>query len=232
MRCCANCEWSISPKLEDAIMKEQGYNENDLDRPHAGDCVLGITHDENFCCKEHSYIEGMEEYENFIFYDETYLGAGYLIISTLDEEIQKFMKIIIVNNSGFPYLMIRGFEKDSYDDLKEKFRKIEFTFQKEEPAYEIVSKLAKSLNDKSVYSIDPIEQGKNNLKVESWMSEASITLKKDVFGVKHATNFIDILLGDNDTCKCYSALLEFYKELSRLSIPIAKEEDIKKLLKK
>lgn len=64
MKCCANCEWSISPELEDEIMEEQGYKENDPNRPHAGDCVIGMKHDENYYCKSHQYIDGMEEYEN------------------------------------------------------------------------------------------------------------------------------------------------------------------------
>lgn len=231
MKCCANCEWSISPELEDEIMKEQGYDMNDLTRPKAGDCVLGMTYDKNYCCSKHIYIEGMEENENYIFYDEEYLGIGYLIVTTLDEEVVKFIKISITNNSVFPCFIVRGFEKDSYDSLDNEFRTIKFTFQKDEPIYELVSKFAKSINNEKLYSIDSNEQGKNNLQLESFINEASIILSKDILGVKHATNFIDVLLGDSDTCKYYEQLLEFYKDLSELPLTTLKEEDIKKLLK-
>jgi len=50
MKCCANCEWSISPELEEESLEEQGYQEDDINRPHAGDCVIGMEHDKNYYC--------------------------------------------------------------------------------------------------------------------------------------------------------------------------------------
>jgi len=61
MKCCANCEWSISPELEEEILEEQGYQEDDINRPHAGDCVIGMEHDENYYCSSHQYLQGIEE---------------------------------------------------------------------------------------------------------------------------------------------------------------------------
>ncbi|MBE6153030.1 MAG: hypothetical protein E7166_02215 [Firmicutes bacterium] len=65
MKCCSNCEWSISPELEDEIKEEQRYDENDLNRPHAGDCVIGMKPNKNYYCDSHQYIQGMEE-ENIL----------------------------------------------------------------------------------------------------------------------------------------------------------------------
>ncbi len=64
MKCCANCEWSISPELEEEIMEEQRYEEDDPNRPRAGDCVIGLKHDENYYCSSHQYIQGYEEYDD------------------------------------------------------------------------------------------------------------------------------------------------------------------------
>lgn len=65
MKCCANCEWSISPELEDEIMEEQRYKEADPNRPHAGDCVILMNPDNNYYCESHQYIQGYEEFDNF-----------------------------------------------------------------------------------------------------------------------------------------------------------------------
>ena len=65
MKCCSNCEWSISPELEDEIKEEQRYDENDPNRPHAGDCVIGMKPNKNYYCDSHQYIQGMEE-ENIL----------------------------------------------------------------------------------------------------------------------------------------------------------------------
>lgn len=64
MKCCANCEWGISPELEEEIMAEQGYKEDDPNRPHAGDCVIGMKHDEKYYCSSHLYIQGYEKYDD------------------------------------------------------------------------------------------------------------------------------------------------------------------------
>lgn len=54
---CANCDWSISPELEDDIMEEQGYNEFD-DYPCAGTCCLGRKKD-NLTCDLHYCESGI-----------------------------------------------------------------------------------------------------------------------------------------------------------------------------
>ena len=113
MRCCANCEWSISPELEDEIMEEQGYEEEDINRPKAGDCVLGMQHNDNFVCSEHLYSAGPLSTD--IMYDEQYMGSGYLIITSYYDELVRFMKISGLGNHNFPVFKIRAFEKDSKD---------------------------------------------------------------------------------------------------------------------
>jgi len=73
MKCCSNCEWSISPELEDEIKEEQRYDENDPNRPHAGDCVIGMQHDKNYYCSSHQYIQGMEE-ENSLLNENKHIN--------------------------------------------------------------------------------------------------------------------------------------------------------------
>ena len=61
MKCCANCEWCISPDLEEEIMQEQGYTQDDPNKPYAGECSIGMQHNGNYYCSSHTYLDGMEE---------------------------------------------------------------------------------------------------------------------------------------------------------------------------
>lgn len=229
MRCCANCEWCISKELEEEIIEEQGYNEEDFDRPHAGDCSLGMKHDENYYCSFHHYIEGMEEYENEVYYDEQYLAHGYLIISKLDGEIMRYIKISSYGEGGYPKFIIRGYEKNSKDKPEQHYRNIYFTIKRNEPLYKPLCIFANNLNQQVLYSIDPSEQGKNHLEINCDREEAIITLSKDVYGVKNATDFIDINLGDNDSCKNYEEVNSFYNNLSSIALK-SNQDEIKKIL--
>jgi len=120
VKCCKNCFWSFTPEDEEYL---EGYSEEDPNRPQAGDCVLGQMHNNDYYCEAHQYIDGMEEYKTYIFYDKTYLGPGYFIIQKIDDEIIRFMKIYILKDNGFPEYSIRAYEKNSYDKPEQKFRK-------------------------------------------------------------------------------------------------------------
>lgn len=230
MKCCANCEWNISPELEEEILREQRYDETDPNRPHAGDCCIGMKHNETYYCKYHQYLQGYEEYENIVLYDDKCFGPGYYIITKLDDEIIKYMKISIIQESGFPFFQIIGFEKNSVDKPDESFRKIQFTVEKNDPLYKIIGNLAKNTNNQKIYSIDQTFQGKNNLSAKCDIEESFLILEKDIYGVKYETDSINILLGDNDSCKNYKAISNFYNELSSISLRKAKENEIKRLL--
>lgn len=229
-RCCGNCFWSFTPYDEEEL---EGYSEDDLNRPQAGDCCLGREHDENFCCSEHSYIDGMEEYNTYVLYDDKYLGPGYLIISELDGEVIKFMKISVSGDSGFPSFSIRAYEKDSLDTVDQQFRDVTFTVGCDEPLYGVFYDLLIGLNGNFIVSVDPVNQGKGHLYTTMFgKSEASLIVSKDVYGAKNSTDFVDILVGDNDSCSLYSQVTKFYNDLSTIAVGKTKDEDIKKLLLK
>ena len=228
MRCCANCFWGFTEDDENNL---EGYDEYDLNKPKAGDCCIGQEHDENYCCKEHQYIDGMEEYENIILYDEEYLGKGYLIVSKLDNKIIKFLKICKFEENEFPQYFIRAYEKDRVDNPNEEFRDIIISTLDDDPLYDVIRNFTININREKINTIDVFNQGKNYMEADYSLFDASLTLYKDVYGVKHATDFIDITIGDNYTCNYYQAITTFYNDLSKISKGKTKEEDIKKLLK-
>lgn len=232
MKCCGNCEWSISPETEREILEEQCYDEDDVNRPRAGDCCIGMQHNGNYYCDSHLYIEGTEEYTNFVIYDEEYLGKGYIIVTKLDDEIVKFVKISIYSENGFPFFSIRGYEMKSSDSPNEEFRKINITVKQNELLYELLHNFGKKLNNKKIYSIDSNVYGKNNLSIKNGIDEVSLILEKDVFGVKNANDFIDILIGDNYSCENYYDVLNFYNELSKISPKNESFSDLKKIILK
>ena len=231
-RCCGNCEWSISSDMEENILRESGYDYDDPNRPKAGDCCLGQEHDENYCCGHHLYIEGMEEYDTVVLYDDNFFGPGYLIVSKLDDEIVKFMKISTYGEGCFPNVVIRAYEKGKVDTPDESFRTIEFEVDKDSPLYGVFYNFASSIGNKRVYSSDPANHGKNHFYVSECNRKLSLNFVKDVYKVKNSTDFVDIFVGDNDSCPEYLQVIEFYKNLSTISVGKAQEEDIKMLIKK
>ena len=228
MKCCGNCFWSFNQEDENFL---EEYDEFDANIPQAGDCCIGQDHGGSYCCPHHSYIEGMEDYENYVVWDEAYFGNGYLIVSKLDDEIVKFIKIGEVIN-GFPQFYIRAYEKDSFYDPKEEFRKVEIKVNKNEPLYNVLVNFANALNGNSIYSIDSSIQGANHLSVKGYTNEASIIVNKDVYGVRNSTDFVDILIGDKCSCAFYDEFLNFYNNLSTISVEKSHDKDIKQLLLK
>lgn len=225
MKCCKNCFWSFTEEDEKEV---EGYNDDDPNKPQAGDCCLGRDHGGAYYCSSHSFIDGMEEYENYVIYDEEYFGPGYIIVSKLNDKIIKFLKIVKVGEGGFPQFYIRAYEKDSKDNPNDIFRDIEIKAYEEEPLYSVIKTLDKNLNKNRVFTIDSYNQGKNNISSNSGLYNTTITISKDIYGVKNATDFIDVFIGDNDTCEYYYAIYTFYNDLSKIATK--NKDDIKKLL--
>lgn len=220
-RYCSNCFWGFNEEDERNL---EGYKEDDPNRPQAGDCCLGM--DSNLCtCSYHEYIDGLEEYETFIEYDETYYGSGYFIITKLDDEIVRFMKISSFSEGESSKFKVIGYEKN----LDENSHKLVFKVSSEHPLYEILCKLNKSIGKDKLYSIDK-SYGDSFLEINSYLNEASIILNKDILAFNNSTDFCEILLGDNYTCNYYDAICEFYNNLEKKASMKPNTEDLKRLL--
>ena len=185
-------------------------------------------------CEEHQYIEGLEEEKNYILYDKNYLGPGYFIINMQNNEISKFIKIYTTNNDGFPHYSIRAFSPNAKDKPEETFTNIEFTFRDIEDykngLYEAFNDLYKNINS-NIETIDPRQQGKNNISFVSTTKTIKVIFSKDIWhGKQHPTDFIDINLGDNYSCKNYDAINQFYNSLAYITPNQAKKQDIEKIL--
>lgn len=181
-------------------------------------------------CEVHTYIEGMEEYKTYVMYDDSYLGSGYFIVSELDGEIVKFAKIYSSNCLGFPYYNVRAYEKGSIDQYWQQFRNIKMSADTDEELFSVFSNLASALQGSRIKSIYPSNQGQNNISANQSEWDATISFSKDVDGVKYATDFIDINIGDNITCEHYEAINNFYQSLAKSSTKQSNKEDIKKVL--
>ena len=235
MKCCGNCEWSISPCDEEQIMEEQCYDEDDLARPRAGDCCLNVEHNGRFVCDNHKYLnDGLETY---VLYDDKYMGCGYFIIYQYNGEIIKFLKIYKTECFGFPSYSIRGYEADCTDKEylleDKKFREIEFevsNFSSQLELFEVIKNLANRLNNDRIYTIN-YEHGMNNFCAEVYKDTAFLILAKDIWKVKMPSDFIDVQLGDYLTCDKYEEVSLLFNDLAEISSGIAKEDTIKKILK-
>lgn len=183
----------------------------------------------------------MDNEKTYVLYDELYFGKGYLIINEKNNEIIKYIKITVKNEFGLPHFLIRGYEKGVYDEDNQIFRELTIQIREYEnpELYRILEKLSLEIAHEKISTIDESNQGKNYFDVKLENNEndleynaAILTLYKDIYGVKNATDFIDIDLGDNDTCLFYSAVYGFYSDLGQMVKRSTNEKDIKKLLRK
>jgi len=181
---------------------------------------------------ESNFSQEIGKDDIFVLYDDKYFGPGYLIVSKLGDEIIKFIKISTYGEGGFPNIVIRGYEKGKVDIPDVPFRNISIDVQKESTLYDVFYNLANSIGNKKIYSSNPTEQGTNHMYVVETSSKVSLNLVKDVYGVKCATDFVDIFIGDYYSCEEYLHILEFYKNLSTISLGKTNEIDIKQMIKK
>lgn len=183
-------------------------------------------------CIQHQFIDGYENEKNYYFYDATYLGPGIFIINECNNEIIKYFKIYIMNDSSYPNYAIRAFSKEGKDLPDEEYNNIEFIFRNREDdeLFNILSILSQNING-AITTIDELEQRKNHLSISSDKNIIKLTISKDIYGGKqHPSNFIDINLGDNDTCQNYYAINELYNSLIELCKQNIKEDDIYKII--
>ena len=150
------------------------------------------------------------------FYDDTYLAPGTFIIVGEDGKINKFLKIYCCGELGFPKFFVRAYEKNKKDKYHQDFNSIEFIINKDNELFPVFYFLAESLNGDRLYSVDETCEGKNNMAIRIFDDSLIVSINKDVYGVKNSSDYIDISLGDNDSCKHYEALWAFFNRLGNL----------------
>ena len=223
-RCCGNCEWSISSECEEEIMKENHYEEDDPNRPRAGDCCLGIEHDENYCCDSHDYISSC--LQTYTFYEDKYLGPGYFIVSLYDEYVIKFFKIYRTGTYGDYNYGIMVYE---YDPIKTDLRTgITFEIRRSdnEVLYKAITIFANALGDEVIWSID-----KKNLLTTN-VFEYSTCL---YFTGSKDSEFIDIQIDQNTDDRIFKLVEHLYRNLAVTTMNRANNEiygKVRKITKK
>ena len=224
MRNCGNCfnaHYNLSDRGEELICDESGYSEEYVE--------------EDYTCDMHRYYPGLEEEKNYVFYDESYIAPGYLIINIKEGKVRAFFKIYIMNNNSTPLIGIRAYHAGIKENPEQKYNSIDFSFRgledNDNGLFKLLSTLYYDLSGDRVYSIDPHVQGKNNLKLDSNLRVVKMTFYKDLYhGTQHPCDYIDILLGDEYTCEKYEALCKFYCGLSKVCSKTLPSESVKKLL--
>ncbi len=224
MRNCGNCyngHYNLSDRGEELFCDESGFMEEDVEEENS--------------CEYHRYYPGMEEEKNYIFYDESYLAPGYLIVNIKDGKMSKFLKVYNASENGFSLLGIRAYSADAQENPNEEFSSIDFSFRDleddENGLFKLFSTLCSDLSGERIFAIDPFAQGKNNLKVDSNLKVAKITLNKDTYhGIQHPCDYIDILMGDEYTCDDYDSIIKFWQGLSKICTKKISSDEVKKLI--
>lgn len=224
MRTCGNCyngHYNLSDRGEELFCDESGFMEEDVR--------------EEGSCEYHRYYPGTEEEKNYVFYDESYIAPGYLIVNIKDGKMDKFLKFYNASQDGLPLLGVRAYSTSAKEDLDEDFSSIDFSFRDleddENGLFRLFSRLCDDLSGKRIFTIDSCAQGKNNLKLDSNTRVTKLTLYKDTYhGTQHPCDFIDILMGNEYTCDAYDATIKFWQELSKICIKKISSDEVKKLI--
>lgn len=215
MRCCGNCEWSVSSLCEEEMIIEYDYELDEQTIPKMGDCLLSIDHNGNYVCREHNYIEN--GIRNYFLYDDSYLGPGYFIITEYYGEIVKFIKLYQTGNE-FPSFAVRGYEL--YHDGRENIQ-IDInesnTINKELVA--IISDFVNKINSGTLV--------KNKLKILENEDGISIILKRD----ESLKDYANVFLGNYDSCRYYKEISLLFRNLAWESYNRTDENVVKKILK-
>lgn len=224
MRNCDNCyngHYNLSDRGEELFCDESEFTEELVDSD-------GV-------CEYHRYYPGMEEEKNYVFYDEHYLGPGYLIVNVKNGSISKFFKIYDASSNGVPNIGIRAYSKDSTENPEEKFSSIDFSFRDIEDCdnglFKLFSSLCYEVTSDRLFTVDSQVQGYNHLKIDSNLKVVNVTLCKDTFnGTQHPCDYIDVLLGDAYTCEDFEAINKLYCGLSEICMRSLSSNDVKKML--
>ena len=150
-RCCGNCEWSISPENEHDIMIENSYDEDDPTRPKAGDCCLGMEHNEDYVCKHHEYLSG--GLETYTFFDNKDKEPGYFVVDTYYDHVLKYFKLYRKGEYGNYSYGIRVYDLYPVRDI---VNGVSFEISKynNELLYKAITIFSKALDKNVMWDID------------------------------------------------------------------------------
>ena len=222
-RCCGNCDWNISPECEEEIMKENHYDENDPNRPRAGDCCLGREHDENYFCDSHEYISSC--LENYAFYEDKYLGPGYFIVTRYDENIIKFLKLYRTGTYGNYNYGIMAYEYDPMKVMGKTGITLDVRNSDGEVLYKAITIFAKALGKSVIWDID------SKHFMSSTIYKYSTIL---CFVGNNDSNFINIRI-DNKKDRIYKLIEHLYRNMAVTTMNQRNNEayeKVKKITKK
>ncbi len=161
--------------------------------------------------------------------DKSNLPGGFYIVTEQNKEIIRFLKLYISNESGIPEFSLRAFQVDSLDKEDEVDKTIEFNFESNKIFYNIFLAFHQELNG-IIKTTIPAEQGENLLYTKYYMDSVSLVIKKNLYGIKFPTKFVDIAIGDNNTCPKYLAVYNLFERLKEICTLTTNEDTIQKIL--
>jgi hypothetical protein len=153
-----------------------------------------------YCTKRDLYTYPSKK--NYIVGDSEYIAPGYVAFRNDDNQ---FFKIYTSNILGFNnyHLVARDV---NVDEPGQEFRDIVFQAGENDPLYVPLKELHNLIGETHITTIDPRVQGKNYFFVEKSKSGYNLIIAKDVYGVEKATDFINIYIGDNCSCREWATI--------------------------
>jgi len=214
MRCCGNCEWSVSSLCEEDMMRDN-YEIEEQMIPEMGDCLLSINHNGRYVCREHNYIgKGIS---NYLLYDDTYLGPGYFIVTEYYGEIVKFIKLYQMGD-GFPGYAIRAYDSDIRN--------------RENISFELSRN--NTCDDKLLDAINSFILRVGNLGIAGTFelhNDGDVTFITAFSNYDSGNNYIDVYLGDYNTCPFYKDISLLFRDLAWISFNKKDDNTMKRILR-
>ncbi len=213
MRNCTNCVWSVSQKLE----KETKGSEEKTTTMKVGDCCLSKRQkNTQQICNSHLYLNGSDECEYHLYYDQKNNEHGYLIVGNYMGYNIKFLKIV-ASNAQTPIFKIYGYEKPNYNNSKDQNKEILFIINKKDAIYPAFKKFQEA----SASIIDSEEQEK--IKAKKWNDNIELTLCKN--SCKFPNSKLNIALKINNNCAEYYQISKLYQDLEAIYLKTVKKEE-------
>ena len=208
LRCCGNCQWSMTKEAIDELIDEGMYNEEEANIPMPGDCCLGRDISQNFICDSHAYREDVLEIK--CFYEDKYKGPGYFITKEYKGHITKFIKIYRNSNGEEYSYSICAFTQKPI--ILDDTHSLELTLSKyeNEELYYALLPFVQSLGDKIIWG-----NNKSFIAVDSYGDRICLTFTG--FKNKNQTNsnYIDITIDSKENPQIHKLISDIlYRNLA------------------
>ena len=174
----------------------------------------------NYVCDNHRFAFNYSQEVNELFYDDSYGGPGFLIITKRNNEIIKYLKLFIINPKGVPKFGINAYDSEE-TDLDDDFTTLSFVFRD-------IEDNANGLYSAFLEFCESINKDKTHFNVVDNGNTVKLVIAK---AKNYKQSSMDINLGDYFSSRCYPEVFNLFMNLIKYKTQTLSEEDTKQIVR-